>query len=161
MRKARADSVKIEAGRVVGLILLGGALACGKADGGGDGSGADSETVSDSSRVPDGDSSAAPDDPFGGFELPGDSGAGDMRKFRLRLRNDGDGIAIVFADGGAGEVLVDSVPAGSWRPVDIESRARFVRLRSVDAAGDPLREIDLGQPADTAVDVAVGLRLAP
>jgi hypothetical protein len=96
------------------------------------------------------------DDPFRGFEVPGENGTGEMRHYRLRLRNDGTALAIVSADGGAGEVLVDTVPAGSWRPVEIDSRARVVRLRSVSPSGEVLRETELGLPGDTAIDVDIG-----
>lgn len=155
----------------VGVSLLLAGIGCSGDGAGGDdasenAAGRDStalaEAAGDSVPTDHGDSatSAAPrastEDPFRGFDLPSENGTGEMRRYRLRLRNDGDSLAIVFADGGAGEVLLDTVPAGSWRPVEVDSRARLVRLRSVTPGGSPLRSTELGAPADTAIDLAVG-----
>jgi hypothetical protein len=108
------------------------------------------------SAAPGSAAQASDEDPFRGFDLPSENGTGEMRRYKLRLRNDGDSLAIVYADGGAGEVLLDTVPAGSWRPVEVDSRARLVRLRSVTPGGDLLRETELGVPADSAIDLAIG-----
>lgn len=171
MRETSAGAVRgWTLGGALALWLAG--AACG---GGGDGSAdganasdtgtADSTAMSgDSTEAATGvDAGASPanpsaEDPFRGFDLPSENGTGEMRRYRLRLRNDGDSLAIVYADGGAGEVLLDSVPAGSWRPVEVDSRAHIVRLRSETPGGAMLREAELGAPADTAVDLAVGPR---
>ncbi|MGI9037972.1 MAG: hypothetical protein ACR2GQ_03820 [Gemmatimonadota bacterium] len=161
---------------LVALSLLG-VAACGGADGEGDGRARDAADA-DSAAVAEAGTNEAPArggdtttlsatrgaakasdaDPFQGFDLPSENGTGEMLRYRLRLRNDGDSLAIVYADGGAGEVLLDTVPPGSWRPVEVDSRARRVRLRSVTPGGDLLRETELGVPADTVIDLAVGSR---
>lgn len=151
----------------VSLLVLVSALACGGADDTtdeGPPDGTDAAAVEDSA-VPEGsaDSSrtAPPDtghaaDPFTGFELDTDSPNVVERRIALLLRNHDARMAVVYADGGAGEVLLDSVPPGSEIRVDILSRAATIALRSVAPDGEVLRETEVSPGPDTIVDVIVG-----
>ena len=97
------------------------------------------------------------DDPFAGFELEAGPEAGAVdRRIALLLRNQADRLAVVYADGGAGEVLLDSVPAGSDSRVDILSRASTITLRSLSAEGELLREAEVTPAPDTQIEVIVG-----
>lgn len=149
------------------MLVLVSALACGGADDTTDEvspDGADAAAVADS-VVPDvgADSSrpAPPDtglaaDPFTGFELDADSPTAVERRIALLLRNHDARMAVVYADGGAGEVLLDSVPPGTDIRVDILSRAATIALRSVAPDGEVLRETEVSPGPDTIVDVIVG-----
>lgn len=151
----------------VSVLVLATALACGGADDTTDDAppdGTDAAAVEDS-VVPDGsaDSSrAAPADtglaadPFTGFELDTDSPNAVERRIALLLRNHDARMAVVYADGGAGEVLLDSVPPGTDVRVDILSRATTIALRSVAPDGEVLRETEVSPGPDTIVDVIVG-----
>ena len=103
---------------------------------------------------PDADSA---DDPFTGFQLDADPVNDVERRIALLLRNHDARTAIVYADGGAGEVLLDSVPPGSDVRVDILSRAGTIALRSVTPEGELLRATEVFPGSDTIVDVIVGL----
>lgn len=96
-------------------------------------------------------------DPFTGFELDaGPSVSEDLRRLSLMLRNDAPTMAIVHADGGAGEVLLDSVPPGSRQRVDVLTRAPVVTLRATTLAGHALRATEVAVGPDTIVEVLVG-----
>lgn len=96
-------------------------------------------------------------DPFAGFELDaGPTVSTDLRRLSLMLRNDAPTMAIVHADGGADEVLLDSVPAGSGRRVDLLTRASVVTLRAETPDRRALRTIEVAVGADTVVEVLVG-----
>jgi hypothetical protein len=104
--------------------------------------------------VPDTDSAA---DPFAGFELDSGPAANPVdRRISLLLRNHDARTAIVYADAGAGEVLLDSVAPGSEARVDILSRAGTIELRSVTPEGELLRATEVSPGPDTIVDVIVG-----
>lgn len=117
----------------------------------------------DSAIAPDTTGTAEPspaevsDDPFAGFELEAGEAAGaEPRRLSLRLVNAGEELAIVFADGGAGEVLLDSVPPQSEARVDVLTRAPAVTLRSVGSSGAELRTTEVTLGPDTVVAVRVG-----
>lgn len=100
----------------------------------------------------------ASSDPFAGFELAaGETASIEPRRIALRLVNPDDGTAIVFADGGAGEVLLDSVAARSEARVDVLTRAPVVTLRSVGPSGRELRATEVTVGPDTVVAVGVGV----
>lgn len=151
----------------VSVLVLVSALACGAADETTDevpSDGADAAAVEDS-IVPgagaDSSRTAPPDtgsaaDPFTGFELDTDSPNTVERRIALLLRNHDARTAVVYADGGAGEVLLDSVPPGTDKRVDILSRAASIGLRSVAPDGEVLRETEVSPGPDTIVDVIVG-----
>lgn len=96
------------------------------------------------------------DDPFTGFQLDADAANAVERRSALLLRNHDARMAIVYADGGAGEVLLDSVPPGSESRIDILSRASTIALRSVTPDGELLRETEVSPGLDTIVAVIVG-----
>lgn len=122
------------------------------------------ETVSDS--VPGlntaDSATAAPDtaagaDPFRGFDLDtGPATNAVERRVALLLRNYDARTAIVYADGGAGEVLLDSVPPGAESRIDLLSRAGAIALRSVTPEGELLHAGEVSPGSDTVVDVIVG-----
>ena len=115
----------------------------------------ETETVVDSSAAPRDTGSA--DDPFRGFELDADPAANAVeRRIALLLRNQAARTAIVYADGGAGEVVLDSVPPGAETRVDVLSRAATITLRSVTPEGELLRATEVSPGPDTIVDVIVG-----
>lgn len=151
----------------VSVLILATALACGGADDATDDpppDGADAAALNDSAAhgsVADSNLAGAPDtgsvaDPFTGFELEADPAAAVERRIALLLRNHDARTAVVYADGGAGEVLLDSVPPGSDIRVDILSRAATIALRSVAPDGEVLRETEVSPGPDTIVDVIVG-----
>lgn len=111
--------------------------------------------AADSSRAGAPDTELA-EDPFTGFELDADPATAVERRIALLLRNHNTRLAVVYADGGAGEVLLDSVPPGSDVRVDILTRAATVALRSVSPDGELLRETQVSPGPDTIVDVIVG-----
>lgn len=144
------------------MPFLAAALAVGAC--GGPDDAADDAAVEDT-VAPDeiGDSIAATpdtgstDDPFTGFELEADPTLNAAeRRIALLLRNHDARTAIVYADGGAGEVLLDSVPPGAETRVDILSRAGTIALRSVTPEGEVLRNTEVSPGPDTIVDVIVG-----
>ena len=97
-----------------------------------------------------------PTDPFFGFDLGQPVATTTIqRAFRLRLRNDGDEDVLVFADGGAGEVRIDSVTAGQWTEVELVTRAPLVVVRSATPAGRNLRRLEIDPVADTVREVVV------
>lgn len=156
--------------RVPGLVLLPIAAAVAASACGGSGDAADEharpngamleDSVRADSAADDADDAAAlgtGNDPFMGFELDAESAANDVeRRIALLLRNQGSRTAIVYADGGAGELLLDSVPPGADARVDILSRAATIVLRSVSPEGGLLRTTRLHPGPDTIVDVIVG-----
>lgn len=149
--------------RRVGLWVVASLFAagCGGAGKAGTGAAADS-VMSDSTAVVDSvAASTSPDsagsDPFTGFELDaGPQASADLRRLSLLLRNDATSMAIVHADGGADEVLLDSVPAGSGQRVDLLTRAPVVTLRAETPDGHALRTVEVAVGADTVVEVLVG-----
>lgn len=154
-------------GRLVALLLVAGALAAascgdtGDRPGEGDSAGLDADSVAarvDSATAgADGSGQWSADDPFAGFELEAGPEAGAVdRRIALLLRNHSDRLAVVYADGGAGEVLLDSVPAGSDSRVDIVSRASMITLRSLSGEGDLLRVAEVTPAPDTVIEVMVG-----
>lgn len=110
------------------------------------------------SVVPESEAPGAPvDDPFAGFELEAAPGAtADSRRIALLLRNLGTRLAVVYADGGAGEVLLDSVAGGGEARVDIATRATSIMLRSMTPDGDTLRTEEIIAGPDTVLEVIVG-----
>lgn len=98
-----------------------------------------------------------PDDPFFGFDLDRTVAAAttEQRTLALRLLNDGSEDVLVFADGGAGEVRIDSVAAGARTRVDLLTRASVVSLRSVSLTGRVLRHVEITAGADTVEDVVI------
>lgn len=95
-------------------------------------------------------------DPFAGFQLEsGPAASAELRRLALSLRNDGAVPAIVRASGGAEEVLLDTVPPGAARRVDLLTRAASVTLRSLAADGRALRTRDVTVGADSVVEVRV------
>lgn len=147
----------------MGAWLLAGLLAAGC--GGGEEAGTaaaadsgmiDSAAVVDSVAASTSADSAAPD-PFTGFELDaGPQVSADPKRLSLLLRNDAPSVAIVHADGGADEVLLDSVPAGSGRRIDLLTRAPVVTLRAETPDGRALRTVEVAVGVDTVVEVLVG-----
>ncbi len=151
----------------VTVLALATALACGGTDDATDDPppvGADAAALGDTvapDSVADSSRAAPPDtvlaaDPFTGFELDADPATADQRRIALLLRNHDARTVVVYADGGAGEVLLDSVPPGSDVRVDILTRAATIALRSVASDGALLRETDVSPGPDTIVDVIVG-----
>lgn len=149
------------------MLVLATALACGEADDAAHDpppDGADAAALEDSvapGGAADSGRAGVPDtglspDPFPGFELDADPANAVERRIALLLRNHAARTAVVYADGGAGEVLLDSVPPGSDVRVDILSRAATIALRSVAPDGELLRETEVSPGPDTVVDVIVG-----
>lgn len=152
------------------MLILVTALACGGVDDATDEAppdGGDAAALEDSlapaaaADAADSGRAAAPDtglaaDPFTGFELDADPANAEERRIALLLRNHDARLAVVYADGGAGEVLLDSVPPGSDIRVDILSRAATIALRSVTPDGELLRATQVAPGPDTVVDVIVG-----
>lgn len=104
-----------------------------------------------------GDSEADSAHPFAGFELPAGHPVGrEARLARLLLSNASDEPAIVYGDGGAGEVLLDTVPPESERRVDVTTRAFRLGVRSETAAGEALRRDEVTVGADSVLEVSVG-----
>jgi len=145
------------------------AAACGRAGDRADGTHPDSEAGApgaDSaahgagpvdSMAPEAAAPGGAADPFAGFELDAGPGADAAdRRIALLLRNHNAGMAIVYADGGAGEVLLDSVAAGSAVRIDILSRASMIALRSVTEDGALLRATEVSPGLDTIIEVVVG-----
>lgn len=97
------------------------------------------------------------EDPFHGFELPS---AGEPRRearvARLLLRNASDEPAVVYGDGGAGEVLLDTVPPEGEQRVDVTTRAVRLGLRSETTAGEALRRDEVSVGVDSVLEVPVG-----
>ncbi len=151
----------------VSVLVLATAVACGGADDATDDplpdaadataleDGVAAGIAADSGRETQPDTGLAAD-PFTGFELDADPATAVERRVALLLRNHDARTAVVYADGGAGEVLLDSVPPGSDIRVDILSRAATIALRSVAPDGELLRETEVSPGPDTIVDVIVG-----
>ena len=97
------------------------------------------------------------------FVLDASTPLATSRLFALSLKNESDEPVRVFADGGAGEVEVDTVPPGTTRRVDIESRAATVRLRSapLTAPDRVILQLNLTVPPDSVEEVLVGLPASP
>ena len=148
------------------LILAAGLalMACGGSDGAANDTSPEDATLEDAAARDSATDSAAAvrpdagsgDHPFTGFQLDADPVNAVERRIALLLRNHDVRTAIVYADGGAGEVLLDSVPPGSDIRVDILSRAGTIALRSVSPEGDLLRATEVYPGPDTIVDVIVG-----
>ena len=103
-----------------------------------------------------------PDDPFFGFDLDRTvATATEQRKLALRLLNEGAEDVLVFADGGAGEVRIDSVAAGAWTRVDLLTRAPVVTLRSISLSGRVVSRVEITAAADTVTDVVISATLGP
>jgi hypothetical protein len=137
---------------VAGLLALG----CGGTDG--DAGQADGTPVPADTAVSATDSTPADTtpDPFTGFRLESEPGASaELRRLALSLRNDGPVPAIVRASGGADEVLLDTVPPGATRRVDLLTRAPSVTLRSLAADGRTLRTGDFALGPDSIIEVRV------
>ncbi|MFW6084199.1 MAG: hypothetical protein ACODAA_03205 [Gemmatimonadota bacterium] len=96
-------------------------------------------------------------DPFHGFDLPSDGAVRrESRVARLLLRNTSDEPAVVYGDGGAGEVLLDTVPPDGERRVDVTTRAVRLGLRSESTAGEALRRDEVSVGLDSLLEVSVG-----
>ncbi len=157
--RPRRSSVR----RVVALACLF-AIACGQPDDGareGEAAAGDSTAAAPDTAAfaasPD-SATAISGDPFEGFELPptGEPGA-ETRRLKLLLRNAAAELAIVYADGGAGEVLLDSVAPGEETRVDILTRAVRVGLRSESGeSGAVLLREELTVDPDSVIEVLVG-----
>lgn len=150
---------------IIAAIVVAGlaASACGGADDEGNDARSDAAVVEDrvapdsaADPVPATRDTGSADDPFTGFQLDADAANTLERRLALLLRNHDDRMAIVYADGGAGEVLLDSVPPGSEIRIDILSRASTIALRSVTPDGELLREAEVSPGPDTVVAVIVG-----
>lgn len=156
---------------VVSVLVLVTVLACGGSDEATDEVRPDGSAAADApaaledsvalGEAADSSRAGAPDteldaDPFTGFELDADPANAVERRIALLLRNHDARTAVVYADGGAGEVLLDSVPPGSEIRVDIVSRAATIALRSVAPDGELLRATEVSPGPDTIVDVIVG-----
>ncbi len=103
-----------------------------------------------------------PDDPFFGFDLDGTVAATtEQRHLALRLLNDGSEDVLVYADGGAGEVRIDSVAAGARTRVDLLTRATVVTLRSTSLTGRELRRVEITTTTDTVRDVVISATVGP
>lgn len=101
-------------------------------------------------------------DPFAGFELnAGPEISADLRRLSLLLRNDGPSVVVVHADGGAEEVLLDSVPAESRHRVDLLTRAPVVTLRTEAPGGRTLSTAEIAVGPDSVVEVRVGTAAEP
>ena len=104
----------------------------------------------------------APADPFAGFELSADPQvSAELRRLSLLLRNDGPSVVIVHADGGAEEVLLDTVPAASRHRVDLLTRAPVVTLRTEAPGGRTLSTAEVAVGPDSIVEVRVGTAAEP
>ena len=104
----------------------------------------------------------APADPFAGFELSADPQvSAELRRLSLLLRNDGPSVVVVHADGGAEEVLLDSVPAESRHRVDLLTRAPVVTLRAEAPGGRTLSTDEIAVGPDSIVEVRVGTAAEP
>lgn len=146
------------------LCLLALAGSCDRPDGdteAGDPA-ADAAEVPDTAGLADsfavaGDSEADSAHPFVGFELPAGHPVGrEARLARLLLSNASAEPAVVYGDGGAGEVLLDTVPPESERRVDVTTRAFRLGVRSETAAGEALRQDEVTVGADSVLKVSVG-----
>jgi hypothetical protein len=103
-----------------------------------------------------------PPDPFTGFELSADPQvSAELRRLSLLLRNDGPSVVVVHADGGAEEVLLDSVPAESRHRVDLLTRAPVVTLRTEAPGGRTLSTAEVAVGPDSIVEVRVGTAAEP
>jgi hypothetical protein len=115
----------------------------------------DTLAVGEESRLPDGQQQS-PDDPFFGFDLDRTVAATTkQREVALRLVNEGLEDVLVFADAGAGEVMVDSISAGDWTRVDLVTRAQAVTLKSTDLRGRILRRVEITVGLDSVRQVIV------
>ena len=104
----------------------------------------------------------APADPFAGFELSADPQvSAELRRLSLFLRNDGSSVVVVHADGGAEEVLLDSVPPESRHRVDLLTRASVVTLRTEAPGGRKLSTAEIAVGPDSIVEVRVGTAAEP
>lgn len=146
------------AGRLPAVLLIGAALVPGCAEPVSDQS---LEAVADPSDIesqsePLREEAYDPADPFFGFDLDAPVvPAAEQRRLPLRLRNDGVVDALVYADGGAGEVLVDSVSAGGSKRVDLMTRATAVVLRSATPTGRTLRSVEIETGIDSLREIAI------
>lgn len=96
-------------------------------------------------------------DPLHGFELPSaGEPLSEARIVRLLLRNASDEPAVVYGDGGAGEVLLDTVPPHGEQRVDVTTRAVRLALRSETASGEALRRDEVSVGVDSVLAVSVG-----
>jgi hypothetical protein len=73
----------------------------------------------------------------------------EPQTYALRLVNRTEQPAVVYADAGVGRVVLDTIePADSAR-VNVEVRAREVRLRAMDLTGQPLITDTIALVADS------------
>ena len=97
-----------------------------------------------------------PENPFSGFDLDETvATTTEQREVLLRLRNDGVDDVLVFADGGAGEVRIDSVTGGAWTRVNLLTRAPVVTVRSTDLTGRDIQRVEITVGIDTVREVLV------
>ena len=116
----------------------------------------DTAAMSDSTMA-DSIAAAHGGDPFHGFDLDSVADARSEAKVaRLLLRNDSQDDAVVYGTGGAGEVLLDTVPAESERRVDVTTRAVRLGVRSETVTGEDLRQDEVTVGVDSVLDVSVG-----
>jgi len=96
------------------------------------------------------------ENPFAGFDLDETvATTTEQQEVALRLRNDGVDDVLVFADGGAGEVRIDSVTGGAWTRVDLLTRAPVVTVRSTDLTGRDIQRVEITVGIDTVREVLV------
>lgn len=141
-------------GRIgLSLILALGAGACGGAEPGSEAVAADTPTavVADTSPV-----LPEAEDPFRGFDIDRAGEPRTERTIALRLRNDGPEDVAVYADGGAGEVFLDSVAARGWSRVDLVSVGPEVTLRTALPSGEATHRLVLDMVPDSIFEVSVG-----
>lgn len=123
---------------------------------------AQDSTSDTTTTVPPASGDTAPPDPFAGFELSADPQvSAELRRLSLLLRNDGPSVVVVHADGGAEEVLLDSVPAESRHRVDLLTRAPVVTLRAEAPGGRTLSTAEIAVGPDSIVEVRVGTVAEP
>lgn len=137
----------------LGLILALGAGACAGAEPGSEAAPIDTSTIAVADSQP---TAPEAEGPFRGFDIDRSAESRIERTVALRLRNDGSEDAVVYADAGAGEVLLDTVAAGRWSRVDLVSFGSIVTLRSARASGESTHQLDLAAVPDSIIEVNVG-----
>lgn len=96
-------------------------------------------------------------DPFAGFSVDAGPGApGPERRLPLRLLNHSDAPAIVYADGGAGEVVLDTIEPGVEARIDVLTRSPALTLRSLAPGGREMETARVEAPLDSVLDIVVG-----
>lgn len=118
-------------------------------------------TAADDSTTADSIAAARGPDPFHGFDIDSVAEARKEAKVaRLLLSNASKEEAVVYGTGGAGEVLLDTVPPESERRVDVTTRAVRLGVRSETVTGEDLRQDEVTVGVDSVLNVPVG-RVAP